>query len=813
MNLQAFTRVKSLGKGSFGEAILVKRNTSGELFVLKEIWIGDMDQKGRTETSNEVRILQLVKHPNIVAYHGSFEEDGKLYIVMDYADGGDLSMRINSAKTSGLLTEDEIMYYFMQLALSMKHIHDKNILHRDLKTQNIFLTKEGVVKLGDFGISKVLNSETEMASTVIGTPYYLSPELCEDMPYNHKSDIWALGCVLYELTTLKHAFDGRNLPSLVLKILQGKYPSPPETYSIELRGLIDSMLQTDPGKRPSADQLIAMPFIRNRIMAFVKRTQDFISTHHAKSIEPPSCSSSSSLIEKEQETEEKEEKEEKEAQPQEEVTEPAAGYLPMESFAERKARLMRSHRRKSESPPTPTYHVSLAQPVSLPVQSLPTDSESEPGIDSPPEVDDYSDDFEDAIEGFEQFSTIGSSIHQHEEVEPITAKVPSKRQVLLSDHHRRQRLAYQEAERRAVQEEQKKRAKQYKKKLQQVGPTVSREWLLAEKEKARRGKSGLPEVGESARDSPLTYQEGGVMLSQIAPSTSVPTAPRKKKSTRNLEEQRSARLNPPLIREMENDKERGKDKEKETKQYVSVKDFRRAMRQKTHSLQETTHDSPSIAGGPSFELVLQDHRHRKVVVPIDNPQQSPAPASIPRRDTQSAMNLGYAIGASQESENDLIPQRDTSTTPPPLLAEDFSELDSTAVIRVSLSDVLDQTIVKGSTKNSSTDIEAICGEMQKLLEKEGDEDNDDEDNDAPIATASLVSLETGHLSLRIEELRHECETGLGADVFLHLYRILKDSNVESSSDGLQAFAKLSSKEQSYVRKVSQLIFCEDKFYA
>lgn len=160
--------------------------------------------------------------------------------------------------------------WFFQIALALKHVHDKNILHRDLKTQNIFLTKASMVKLGDFGIAKVLNSETEMARTVIGTPYYLSPELCEDQPYNQKSDIWALGCVLYELTTLRHAFDGQNLPALVLKILRGVYPPIPPQYSSDLRDLIGSMLQKLPQDRPHINDIIAKPFIRARIENFIK---------------------------------------------------------------------------------------------------------------------------------------------------------------------------------------------------------------------------------------------------------------------------------------------------------------------------------------------------------------------------------------------------------------------------------------------------------------------------------------------------------------------------------------------------------------
>lgn len=127
---------------------------------------------------------------------------------------------------------------FVQLCLALKHVHDRKILHRDLKSQNIFLMKNGMIKLGDFGIARVLKHTTEMARTAIGTPYYLSPEICENQPYNNKSDIWSLGCILYEIMTLKHAFEAGNMKGLVMKILRGHYPPVPSFYSADLKKLI-----------------------------------------------------------------------------------------------------------------------------------------------------------------------------------------------------------------------------------------------------------------------------------------------------------------------------------------------------------------------------------------------------------------------------------------------------------------------------------------------------------------------------------------------------------------------------------------------
>jgi NIMA (never in mitosis gene a)-related kinase 1/4/5 len=154
----------------------------------------------------------------------------------------------------------------------MKYVHDRKILHRDLKTQNIFLTANGDIKIGDFGIARVLQDTLDCAQTAIGTPYYLSPEICQEKPYNQKSDIWSLGCILYELVTLKHAFDANSMKGLVLKILRGSYPSIPTTYSNELRDLISEMLTRDPAKRPSVKKILEKDFLSSRINALVSNT-------------------------------------------------------------------------------------------------------------------------------------------------------------------------------------------------------------------------------------------------------------------------------------------------------------------------------------------------------------------------------------------------------------------------------------------------------------------------------------------------------------------------------------------------------------
>lgn len=214
------------------------------------------------EVKNEAKILSSLNSPYIVKYFESFVESNNLDIIMEYCDGGDLSHYLNiHMKTGKFLSEEKIWKFFIQICLGIAYIHNKKILHRDLKTLNIFLTKDEKVRIGDLGVAKVL-SQTNFAKTFVGTPYYLSPEICEEKPYNEKSDIWALGCILYEMATYKHPFNATNQGALILKILKGKFdPISSKDYSVELKKMIDMLLERNHFKRPSINEILKNPSI------------------------------------------------------------------------------------------------------------------------------------------------------------------------------------------------------------------------------------------------------------------------------------------------------------------------------------------------------------------------------------------------------------------------------------------------------------------------------------------------------------------------------------------------------------------------
>ena len=269
--------IQQLGEGSFGKAFLCKRESDDSLCVIKQILIEGMDKKEKDDVLNESIILAKLDHLNIIKFFEVFESNKPKHmvnIVTEYADGGDLSEKIKEKKNkNNNFTESEILDYFTQICLAIKHIHEKKIIHRDLKSGNIFLTKNGLVKLGDFGIAKRFQKTMDKAKTFIGTPYYLSPEIINGKPYDSKSDIWSLGVLLYEMMTFKMPFNANSLPMLSVKIMRGQYIPPPTIYTKDLRELVTKCLTVEPKNRPSIQEILRMPIIQNRIRSFLTENQ------------------------------------------------------------------------------------------------------------------------------------------------------------------------------------------------------------------------------------------------------------------------------------------------------------------------------------------------------------------------------------------------------------------------------------------------------------------------------------------------------------------------------------------------------------
>lgn len=273
---EQYRRLKELGNGSFGTVYLVQHRHDKAVFhVAKTIKLTHLSDKERELALQEASYLQKVSHPNVISYVTCFLEEKRLHIIMEYADKGDLGQKIRRRRDDNrTFSESGVMRYIVQLALALQHIHGHNILHRDVKPTNIFLTgHDEEVKLGDFGVARIIDSFTHGAETQIGTPHYLPPEVINMEKYGTSSELWSLGVVMYELMTLHVPFNAPSLPGIAMQIC-GADPAPlPTQYSNPLRRTTLDLLDKVPGQRPTLTEVLRGPRSENDLWAVAVRRQ------------------------------------------------------------------------------------------------------------------------------------------------------------------------------------------------------------------------------------------------------------------------------------------------------------------------------------------------------------------------------------------------------------------------------------------------------------------------------------------------------------------------------------------------------------
>lgn len=263
--------LSQIGKGSFGVVTKLRRKSDSKILVWKELNYGKMGEREKHQLVSEVNILKQLHHPNIVQYYDRIidKKQTKIYIIMEYCEGGDMgSLLKRCKKDQDFIAEDVIWKIFTQIVLALNECHTRKagkILHRDLKPANIFLDIQNNIKLGDFGLARVLNEQSTFAQTHVGTPYYMSPEQITEARYNEKSDIWSLGCLVYELAALKPPFEASNHLALAMKIKSGKFDRVPLRYSEDLQKVIRSMLEIDAGRRFGIADLMGLGNVVIRI--------------------------------------------------------------------------------------------------------------------------------------------------------------------------------------------------------------------------------------------------------------------------------------------------------------------------------------------------------------------------------------------------------------------------------------------------------------------------------------------------------------------------------------------------------------------
>lgn len=259
-----FEIVRLLGEGGFGKVFLIQDTKDPNIkHAMKVMQISKMDDVELNLALQEIQLLSTLDHKYLLSYVTCFRQDDYISIVTEFCPNGDLSDYIENQHGTAL-EEPRLVEWFRQIASAVEYLHGLNIIHRDLKTQNVFLDANMDCRLGDLGIARMLDSATDMAGTVIGTVPYMSPELFMNIPYNFKTDIWSLAVVIYELATLEKPFTAMFMPMLIFEVTHGKTPDMPTGYRPELAKLLSRMMEKDPDDRPSAKEIMQDELFKRR---------------------------------------------------------------------------------------------------------------------------------------------------------------------------------------------------------------------------------------------------------------------------------------------------------------------------------------------------------------------------------------------------------------------------------------------------------------------------------------------------------------------------------------------------------------------
>ena len=243
-----FEPLKLLGRGSFGEVLLVRLKANQKVYAMKILSKNLLKiKRQQIHTKTERDLMVKINCPFIVNIKSAFQDIAKLYIVSEFMQGGDMFYHMHDGKII-MFNNDKTRFYIMELVLALEFLHKNNMVYRDLKPENILLDAKGHIKLTDFGLSKILETESDKAFTICGTPQYLAPEILQKKGYNKAVDWWSLGCVMYEMLTGKIPFAIKRGVKLNMKIYEQGVKYPDHLYK-NAKDLIKKLLVIDPNER------------------------------------------------------------------------------------------------------------------------------------------------------------------------------------------------------------------------------------------------------------------------------------------------------------------------------------------------------------------------------------------------------------------------------------------------------------------------------------------------------------------------------------------------------------------------------------
>jgi NIMA (never in mitosis gene a)-related kinase len=277
---RAYSVEKPLGEGSFGTVFLVKHKVTGERLVMKEVRLAGLNKRQLLRSRDEVQVLKRLDHPHLIGYIDAFLEDVvcTLYIMMEFAEGGDLETQIKQrARNESPFPEADVQRLLVQSVDALAYCHHTlKLLHRDVKPANIFLSGEGDVKLGDFGISRSLATSKAVAMTRCGSPLYMSPEICRGAPYDRGADCWSLACTFYHAMSLREPWADHSKGGMMglIRAICNEHVDLArvrQIYSAPLCDLLEQMLSKDSKVRPSMREVAAMPWLQEAVRSASKK--------------------------------------------------------------------------------------------------------------------------------------------------------------------------------------------------------------------------------------------------------------------------------------------------------------------------------------------------------------------------------------------------------------------------------------------------------------------------------------------------------------------------------------------------------------